>query len=499
VTIHVMIGSRQAGRHAAARGRIVGVLLALLCGCEKQAEPPWPAEPPPSGPTPNIVFVLIDTLRADHLGVCGCSEGHSPNLDAIAAEGVIFDRAVAQSPWTQPSVASLFCSRYPSVHKVLDYRQAVDGVVEGGEKVAVFDDKFSTLAESLWNRGYATAAFVANPFVTREFGFAQGFEHFDASFARNTTPGGVVNDAAVAWLRRRSGDRPFFVYLHYMDPHGPYEAAPEFLAPLLEQVERMPNKRILTDEEFENLDWLRMPPQVYKDLDRHRRLERFQEYWAARYAAGVRQADHYLGELRSRLMEMNLWNDTYVIITADHGEALCEHGFWDHGWSVYETDLHVPLVLRWPGVLPAGKRVSQTVQLIDVMPTLLEQLELPPPAGLQGASLAPWLAGEPPSAAAIAFAEGIKRGLEQKAVYAGSWKLIKTDVIDRVQLYNLVEDPGERNDLARRRPPPMKLLRGLLEQQVALNARAAGGFDAEHVRLTPEQRERLESLGYIGR
>ncbi len=475
-------------------------LLIALGGCERQ-----PAQvassrpaPPQPGPTPNIVFLMIDTLRADQLGVYGHAGGLSPNIDAIAAEGVVFERMITQAPWTQPAIASLFCSRYPGVHKVINYRQAFQATFGNADKVVVFDDSFGTLAESLQARGYATAAFVANPYIQREYGFAQGFDHFDSSFAKNTTPGNVVNDAAVAWLEQRDPAKPFFVFLHYMDVHGPYDAPLDFLGPLLDIVERMPNKRELTPEQLDELDYLKNLPKVYApDAARHQRLYRYYEYWVARYEAGIRQADHFVGQFQTRMADLGLWDDAYVIITSDHGEALCEHNQWEHGWSVHHTDLHVPLILRWPADLPAGRRVRQTLRLIDLMPTLLDQLRLPEPAGMQGQSLGPYIAGRPPSHQPIAFSESVKLGAEQKGIYVGDRKLMLTPSTGRRQLYNIALDPYEQNDLAATGDPRLDELTRILSDRVTLNSQIAEGFNPATADLSPEDRARFEALGYF--
>jgi arylsulfatase A-like enzyme len=448
---------------------------------------------------------MIDTLRADHLGIHGNPRGSSPAIDSIAAEGVTFERAIAQAPWTQPSIASLFCSLYPGAHQVLDYRQAFNATFKDAPKVAVFGDQFDTLAESLQGRGYATAGFVANPYILAEYGFAQGFDHFDTTFANNTTPGGVVNQAALTWLTQRDAAKPFFLYLHYMDPHGPYDAGAEYIDPLLDALEKMPTKQELTDTQFEKLGYLknkknRFPPGV-TDRRRHARLLRYREYWAARYEAGVRQVDHFIAELRTGLQQMGLWDEAYVIVTADHGEALCEHDFWEHGWSAHHTDLHVPLILRWPGQLPTGKRVRHTVRLIDLMPTLLDQLRLPMGSGIQGRSLAPYIAGRPPSAPTVAFAEGVKIGAEQKAVYLGDWKLIITfprgGRPPLRKLYRIGADPLERQELSAQHRAQANALASLLQDQINENNKLAAGVDVEHLPLSPEQIERLRSLGYL--
>ncbi|MFQ5491643.1 MAG: sulfatase, partial [Phycisphaerae bacterium] len=449
--------------HRPARtGVAASCLLALMAtlmglpGCKKSPTPDAspaqsaPTEPPPR---PNILLIMIDTLRADALGAYGPADTGTPNIDAIAAEGVVFNRMISQAPWTQPSIASLFSSRYAGVHKVVNYTQAFKATYQGAQRVMVFDKSFETLAECLQSAGYATAALVANPFILTEYGFAQGFDHFDTSFAQNTTPGRVVNDSALIWLNERDQSKPFFMYLHYMDVHGPFDAAPDFLSPLLDQVEKIPNKRRLTDEEFQNLRYLNKLPRIYlADAQRHERLYPFREYWLARYQAGVRQIDHFIGDVRQRLADLGLWDDTYVIITSDHGEALCEHGQWEHGWSVHHTDLWIPLILRWPGHLPANRRVRQTLRLIDLMPTLLDQLRLDRPKGLQGYPLTSYIAGRPPSRPALAFAEAVKIGPEQKGIYVGDWKLMVTPATGSRQLFNIAKDPYEQNNLLDRYP-----------------------------------------------
>lgn len=459
-----------------------------LSGCGKQQQ----------DKSRNIVFILIDALRADRLGSYGHSGGHSPALDSIAANSVVFERTIAQAPWTQPSIASLFCSRYPMVHKVIvDFGQLLRMMNRLTEKVPIFSDSFVTLAEVLQKAGYATAAFMANPFILREFGFSQGFEHFDASFARDTTPGNIVNEAMFAWLRRRNKNKPFFCFLHYMDVHGPYSARPEFLEPLLDRVEAMPDKRKLSKEQLKKLGYLFKPPKFRTNMERHKRLSVYQEYWAARYDSGVREVDYYIGKLKVRLEKMGLWDDAYVIITADHGEALMEKGYWDHGFSVYHPELHVPLFLRWPGVLAAGERIRATVRLIDLMPTLIDQLGLPAVNGLQGRSLMGEITGGGSNKAVTAFAEGVKKGPKQQTVYLGDWKLIITLRTGRRELYNVADDPLEQDELSGKFAGKVEDLTRILQRQVAVNKQLGAGVSVEETLLTPEQTDRLRSLGYV--
>jgi arylsulfatase A-like enzyme len=439
---------------------------------------------------------MMDTLRADRLGVYGHAAGNSPNLDEIAASGVTFERTISAAPWTQPSIASLFCSMYPAVHKVVDYGKAFNSTHRGQEKVAVFADSFDTLAEELKRNGYATSAFVANPFILQEYGFAQGFDHFDTKFVNNNTPGSMINDAALAWIDQPDREKPFFLYLHYMDAHGPYYAGPEFIDPLLDRIETMPARTPLSSEALDNLRYLRKLPPGCPDPERHKRLFNTQEYWSARYEAGVRQQDHHIGKLREALQERDLWEESFVIITADHGEALNEHGFWEHGWSCHHTDLHVPLILHWPEVLPAGRRIDDTVRLIDLMPTILDELGVDPGEPTQGRSLVGLIEGGSGNPT-VAYAEAVKLGEEQKAVHLGKWKLLVTASTGQRELYNLETDPLEQNNLIGQPGAPESALVDILARQLEVNKKMAAGSKADFAPLSPEQLERLRSIGYV--
>ncbi|UCG16865.1 MAG: sulfatase [Phycisphaerales bacterium] len=481
---------------------LVSAVLCLVTGmqggCDRERTARDQASAPAvDGPTPNIILVMIDALRADRLGVQGHPRKLTPTLDSIAAGSVIFERAIAAAPWTQPSIASLFSGCYPGVHQVTDFGFAVDATNRKVPKIRVFRDSFDTMAEALRARGYSTAGFVANPFVLADYGFAQGFDHFDTTFIGLTTPGSVINDAAIAWLQQRDVERPFFLYLHYMDVHGPYHAPPEFLDPLVDEVDAMPAKRSITDKDIRRLAYLGGAPPGCTDLPRFERLSHYQEYWAARYDAGVAQADHYLGELRSKLQTMKLWETAYVIVTADHGEALFEHGHWDHGLSTHHPELHVPLIVRWPTALPADTRVADTVRLIDLFPTLVEQLRLPKVSRAQGRSLLPLLADQAPAAPLPAFAEAVKKGPEQYALYRGDWKLILHADSGSARLYNIADDPLEQRDLAANAPAQLKSLTALVQERLGRNRRLAAGEPVEEIPLTPDRLDRLRSLGYV--
>ncbi len=465
----------------------------LLAGCKPATRP---AATRSAGQRPNVVFILVDTLRADRLGCYGDQRRLAPLFDEVAAEGVLFERVIAQSPWTLPSVASYFCGLYPTVHKVTSYEAALRSARSAGS-VRYFSDQFTTLAEILRDHGYQTAGFSANPFVTAKFGFAQGFEHFDSSFASNDTRGDVVNQAALRWLEQRDPQRPFFLYLHYMDVHDPYKADAKYVEPLIAAVEQRAGKRKLTQAERKrHVRYFAKSARAYQTNPRHRALFAYADYWVARYDSGVGQINEFLDVLRRRLQGMGLWDDAFVILVSDHGEALGEHHIWAHGLSAHQDQLHVPLILRWPGHLPAGRRIAQTVRLFDLMPTLLEEIGLPVPGGLQARSLAPLIRGEggqwPP-----ALAEAVKEAPQNKVIVQGPWKLLAWLDRNRFELYNLDDDPHEQTNLADHYPDRVAQLRALLDAQLAENQRLGRGIKATSREISAQERRRFQALGYL--
>lgn len=450
---------------------------------------------------PNIILIVVDTLRADRLRAYGYGRSVSPTIDAIAAEGVFFERPIVQAPWTQPSIASLLCGQYPGVHRVLDYNLA-DKMRRGiASKIAVFDDSFVTLPEVLCENGYATAGFTAIPLLLGSYGFSQGFDYYaDVETRKDKVKGkqtaDVLNNEAIEWLKKQDREKPFFVYFQYSDVHGTYYARDDFVRPLMKEVEAMPAKRKLTSAEKSRMGYIGKGAAA-KIAEQYKHLSDYREFWAALYDAGVREMDYHIATLIEKLKEMDLWDDTYVIITADHGEKLCERGLWSHGETLFHTELFVPLILRWPGVLPAGRRVGGTVRLIDVMPTLIEHLNLPKVEGLQGRSLANDIIGQPPSEPVLALSEGVKSRINQWAAYYGDWKVMMDGQSKRVALFNIAKDPQEKEDLSAKNPKKLKMLVVMLLEQVSINEKLGAQTRVKEVPMTPEQYERLKSLGYV--
>ena len=350
-----------------------GLLLALawhLAGCAEPRRPASPeSEPSPANPPrrDNIVVITIDTLRADALGIYGNSDGHSPRLDAWAADAVIFDRALTAVGTTFPSHATLFTGLYPKHHGV---RQNTDRL----------DDRFTTLAEILSDAGYDTASFVSLGPMLRRGGLHQGID--TASDGPETKgparPGSEVNEMAIPWLTAR-GERPFFLWLHYFEPHSPYPLTPfareqlaGYTGPLAEGASVKTFYR-LGDE----IPWTPEEMRAVRVL----------------YDAQVREVDRAVGEILELLQRPDLISKTTVFVTADHGQALGEHGETGHAWGLRQPVLHVPLIARFPDVQP--RRIAHRVGLVDLVPTVLDRLSLPVPQGLDGTSLLPLLDGQP--------------------------------------------------------------------------------------------------------
>lgn len=472
---------------------LCAALLPLFVGCSREA-----AAVDTQAPRPNVIFILIDTLRADRLGAYGPQRQLSPTLDEIAREGVLFERATATAPWTLASVASLFSGCYPTVHKATDYRSVAGPRDQNAGKVKAFSKQFTTLAEAFQEAGYQTAAVSANPFIIPRHGFGQGFDSFDALAGATHAPGDEVNRSALEWLARREHQRPFLLYLHYMDPHAPYRAAPEFLDPLIDKVRRTPNRRPLTNEERTAYRSYFVKSSIeFGDNQVHRRLRRTVEYWNARYDAGVMQVDAHIAALRDELRRQGLWDDALLIVTADHGEALGEHGTWGHGTTAYQDQLHVPLMLRWKGQLPPGQRIATGVRHFDVYPTLFDYLGMSAPADIQAVSLRGVIEGRE-GADRLAFAEAVNTQPFLKAMVQGDWKLLYQADQRTGQLFNLKNDPGELQDCRTEHAAQLARLTREIQAQMAANEKRAEGVQETDAAVSEEDARRLEALGYLG-
>jgi arylsulfatase A-like enzyme len=415
---------------------------------------------PRRDPRPNVVLISLDTLRADYVGAYGSGLETTPNLDRLAEEGVLFENAVAPYPSTTASHMSLLTGTYPDVHDVLG-------------PTRVLSKELATLAEILSGHGYQTAAVTEDGMISARSGFARGFgfyrefKHWDPA----TTDGHVraVVTEALAWLDRHPGER-FFLFVHTYQVHGPYAPPDEF--------------RVFAVD---------VEASAANDAEIRRKMERER----AAYAGEVLYTDHEIGRFLSGLADRGLADETIVVVTSDHGEALGEHGAFGHGWFLIEEVLSVPLLLRAPDAIPEGLRVSSPVSLVDVSPTILELVGLPSPKDAQGVSLVPLIAD--PEAAAyhdrVVYSQRGRGAATSFGMRRGDRKWLFRDEKEP-EVFDLEADPGEVRPLADDAllGEGRRFLDEFLERNRAARSRLAASASAP---LDEETLEKLRRLGYV--
>jgi arylsulfatase len=453
---------------------VLALLLACvgwLSGCQPKRDP-------------NVLVLVIDALRPDHLGCYGYELPTSPAIDALARRGVLFADATSASSYTRAAVPSIFTSVHPGAH----------GVLNQGKEVEVLSDEYRTLAETLKERGYATAAFVPNPSLHRAFNFDQGFDLYDDDFrigvrgAQDYETASRINERTLRWLRSNRGgsEKPFFAYLHYRDVHAPYVPPPPY-----DSMFDRPS-RPLSDPEYKT-----QPPDV-------RRPRRFRDLgsYVEQYDGEIRYTDDHVARLLETLAKEGLLENTVIFLTADHGESFLEHGSWTHGTGLYEELMRVPLLLVLPEDRHAGKRIETPVQTTDIYPTVLELLDAKVPSELQGESLFDAIEGKA-SADRPVFGEAlVSRGHRPRSfgpfvsVRAGGWKLIYNRRSRSGELYHVAADPGETRNLMDKEPERARdLLRKIAahDRDNAKRSHRVRGTEE----LPEDVAEGLKSLGYV--
>ncbi len=436
---------------------------------------------------PNVLLIVVDTLRFDHVGCYGHVRDTSPAVDRLAAEGVRFERAYVTAPWTKPSVASMITGLYPSAHRA-------------NQLESIASESLLTLAEILRDRGYATGGVVSAQLLTAKRGFAQGFEIYREGNARGvkhvSTPG-VTRKAADLLDRFAAGERPFFLFAHYFDPHYTYtdHSGIDFA--------RAGAGRLTGDETVQELRSL-LADLSQEELGFLRDL----------YDEEIRFTDRGVEELLSHARELGLESNTLIVLTSDHGEEFRERGWLGHTRSLYEELIRVPWIVRLPGGLgrlggsgrsARGRILREPVSLVSLTPTILELIGIDPTGfWFQGQSLAGLILGQTDSAPGVIFAEvdyrpgdrelPIKR-THKKAILIDRFKLIRDDETGTVEVYDLEADPGERENLAPTRPELVDRLLPVLRS--ALERAAEGAVEGGVRKLSEEEVERLRSLGYL--
>lgn len=412
--------------------------MLVLSGCDRGQDK-----------VPGILLITLDTTRADHLGCYGYEAIKTPNLDRLAAGGVLFEQAQTTVPVTLPAHSSMFTGQYPAVHGV-----RYNGMFKLGEGSV-------TVAEQLADAGWATVGMpAAYPLITGT-GIGQGFQVYRDLFEEvpeeeigkdGERSAGEITDQAIAWLGSRAEDKPFFLWMHYWDAHSPYK-----------------------------------PPFPFSS-----------SYHDRPYDGEIAYIDQEFGRLMAYLEETGLAGDILILVVGDHGEGLYDHGEKMHANLVYQSTMHVPLIARAPGC-DKGSRVLEPVSIVDVGPTILDYAGLAPGSRVQGISLRPALNGEEPTTRTLYF-EALSGSLSfgwapLEGLRRGRWKYIRSS---GNELYDLQEDPGELTDLHATNAIQAGEFGEELQTMLDDWAENPDSAETAAVPLDPEELERLASLGYVG-
>ena len=440
---------------------IAGVLLGAP-GC-----PADPTEPPP----PLLLVISIDTLRADRLGFYGQPRPVSPHLDALAAESVVFDAAQTTAPWTLPAHASLLSGRYPSRHSLTAHGRALR-------------EEIPTLASILRTAGWQTASVVNSRHLSERNGIQRGFEKrfLKRDSAQQVGATRELVDQALEWIEEER-ERPLFLFLHTFDAHSDYRSTRPHRGRFEEPYEGHAagyTKQLLAH---------RQGAFAFDAEGRQHLLDLYDQ--------GVHQVDAELGRLFEALRRKRRLDSSLVVVTSDHGEEFLDHGDVLHGRNHFEPVVRVPLLIRPPG-LAVSRRIDTPVSLVDVVPTVLSQLEIAPldPGELDGLDLRPlWESPGTDWPQRGLFIEGDHNRSPAgmlASVRRGAFKLHLDRATDRVRLYDLAADPGETRDLAIPRAEIARSLRKELDDFLEKAPQPA-----EKLPISDEDRSHLESLGYV--
>jgi arylsulfatase A-like enzyme len=434
---------------------VIPVLTAALCAafiaCGTFNDPP------------NVVFIVVDTLRVDHLGCYGYERNTSPHIDALSRESVVFKNALAQAPWTPPSIASMLTGLYPAE---LGYK----------DRPVVIEDSIVTMAEIFQANGYATKGIISHVLVAQRLGFAQGFDSYDQENAEGhghiSSPS--VIQKAVEFIKNHRNNK-YFLFLHLFDPHYDYIQHDEHnffpgYSGTLQSGESIYSLRE------------KAPDMTEQDL----------EYVKALYDSEIRFTDAYIGHLLNTLKELDLYRNTMVVLTADHGEEFKDRDDWiGHSKRVYQESIHVPLIIKLPG---RHKQIviEDYTGLIDVMPSIIRYMDF-------------YFPGEYPLSGSIidfngkkkrdsmVFSETRRGNFLRTAIWQG-WKLIDNRAVRQVELYNLQQDPRESSNAADSHP---ELAQKLLNALNTWSENTRTNLPSQSPSFTEEELQKLKSLGYI--
>jgi len=429
-------------------GVVIGAVAWSTTG-EREFEPLYRGSPP------NILFVSVDTLRADHMGVHGYERNTTPEVDAWAEGATVFDNAQASASWTLPGLASVLTSLYTSSHNCWTFNSRLDPA-------------YVTLPEILTGAGYDTMCVTSHVFLARRYGLQQGFVHFDDEFAHpeedptQVVTSEMVSDKGIRFLEQKAAspdEAPWMLWLHYFDPHGEY------------------NVHEGISEEFGTVE----------EIDR--------------YDGEIKFTDLHIGRVLRTLDELGLDEDTLVVFFSDHGEEFMDHGGMRHAHALWRELVRVPLIVKAPGCPPG--RVTELVRTVDILPTILDFVPpLRPPVDIEGVSLKRMIesggnvGGEP--LAALSEIR-LQESASLDSVIRGRWKLIVDSIDGDAKLFDIEADPLETRDLAAEHPEQVAELKEFLKGMIQRARKHGEKYgEAQVLGLSESQLEQMEGLGYLG-
>jgi len=425
---------------------------------------------------PNVILITIDTLRADHLSCYSCARETSPYIDLLAKQGTLFTNAYSTSSWTSPSMASIFTGLHPRSHGV------IHGKVLKGKKKIVNQElllpRFLTIAEVLKKAGYRTFGVSANPHMSPETGFDQGFDYFKTMWEANDAP--AVNNVVERWKEEIQKAPKYFLWVHYLDPHVPYYAHEPWI-------------KAYSADHSSYVKWagVLVNNRTRRHLARIRKDSKARQALLDLYDSEINYCDHHLHDLITTLA---LERNSLIIITSDHGEEFLEHGGLSHGRTLYEEVVKVPLVIKLPDDGHVIKEVDRPVSNKDIFPTILDVLRIDVPPNVGGRSLLPLIETLSQKDLVTPIYTELDRGRDWKSVRRNSWKFMIKNTKDRF-LFNLQTDPYETMNLLLDKPDIARELE--IELNEWMNAHPPLPALKNSSILNKDKEEKLHSLGYL--
>lgn len=487
-------GARRGALAMAGTGLLLAATAAWMASWSDSTAP---LQADHTSPVDHVILISIDTLRTDALTSYGADPAQSPNIHRLADDGVLFERAISAAPWTSPAVASFLSGVSPACHYIM---------TSGG-----LPETVPSIAAYMRRAGFFTGALGIQVRLLKGTGFEQGFHTYRfyprayplptsaalaarclASHRYGQSNSQRITDLAIDWIEANR-HRPFFFWLHYLDPHQPYEPPRAYMGRVEPPTDRFGYVFARDGQQIRAA----APLAHLTDAEKQ---------WARQlYQAEVRYVDHNLGRLFDKLMQWNLYERALIVLTSDHGEEFWDHGKWSHGHTLYQELLNVPLVIKPPEALQhlAGRRVSTFVSTMSIPATILRMCSIQPGEknSVMAPSLVPLMANQPdaqPQASIVS--EGLLYGPQRESIIFDQQKYIRNLEGPDKECYDLLNDPREQENLAPTRPGFIRHAHRLLEadrKRAQANRVFLGVTGGRQVRLSPEARGALEALGYL--